>query len=507
VANVDYLSSFVFRIAFSQFFNQAVLSEVKSQMFLSKTTNGFFYNALAERYQNFESTTAGDVITILHTPNFEFSSVDHRLGHSPFYGNFAAAADGLSRSEPSFRTPHLVGRFDVNPSVSLPLLVRGWSLRPEVGMRDTLYSQQRVPLSGVGVASRDPINRKALESSVELRPPALERIFGREILGRKLKHVVEPRVVYRRVVGVDNFSRILRFDEHDVLSDTNEVEYGVVNRLFAKRHSSKAENCNTVSLSPSDRPSPSPLLLPPWEPSDTQPQPQPQPLSRPWEENGPPPKTGNCPAQSPVHDLVDWELAQKYFLDTNFGGALVNGSRNVFTTTADFAGIAFLTSPRHLSPLISRLRIQPGSTIDAEWDLDYDFTSGKINASTAVLNYHIRQFSFGGGDAFLQAPAENSASNGVAQLSRFHQFRMQLGYGRSNKRGLSGAANFGYDAIQGLLQYSAVQATYNWDCCGITAEYRRFALGSVRNDHQYLFTYSLANVGSFGNLLRSQRLY
>ena len=54
VANVDYLSSFVFRIAFTDVYTQAIDSEVRSQIFLSNTTNGFHFNALAERYQNFE---------------------------------------------------------------------------------------------------------------------------------------------------------------------------------------------------------------------------------------------------------------------------------------------------------------------------------------------------------------------------------------------------------------------------------------------------------------------
>ena len=38
----------------------------------------------------------------------------------------------------------------------------------------------------------------------------------------------------------------------------------------------------------------------------------------------------------------------KYFADPTFGGAVVNGSRNVFTTTVDFTGIAF----RHRSAAI-----------------------------------------------------------------------------------------------------------------------------------------------------------
>jgi hypothetical protein len=34
---------------------------------------------------------------------------------------------------------------------------------------------------------------------------------------------------------INNFDRILRFDARDIASDTNEVEYAVVNRLYAKR--------------------------------------------------------------------------------------------------------------------------------------------------------------------------------------------------------------------------------------------------------------------------------
>jgi LPS-assembly protein len=499
VIDVDYLSSFLFKVAFYDVFYQAVNSEVRSQAFLSKTTNGFSYNAFAQRYQNFLSTNTGDVITILHTPSFDFSSVDRELGRSPFYWDFETTAEGLYRSEPSFSTPRLVGRFDANPSLSLPLLFGGWSLRPEVGIRDTLYTEQLVPSSNGGSASRDPINRKALETSVELRPPVLERVFDHDILGRKLKHVIEPRVVYRRVIGVDNFSKILRFDERDILSDTNEVEYGVVTRLFAKRSPSANQNCSTTGLALSNPPSRSQPISTPWEQESESQEPQPGGLQKPGK--------ANCPVGSTARELVSWELAQKYFLDRNFGGALVTGTQNVFTTTADFTAIAFLTSPRHLSPLISRLRIQPGSNIDAEWDLDYDFTGGKINASTAVLNYHIGQISFGGGDTYLRIPGEASVPNTPASPASFHQFRMQLGYGSSKKRGLSGAVNFGFDANQGLLQYSAVQATYNWDCCGITMEYRRFALGTIRNENQYFFTYSLANIGSFGNLVRKDRLY
>src|SRR5262249_44722466 len=152
--------------------------------------------------------------------------------------------------------------------------------------------------------------------------------------------------------------------------------------------------------------------------------------------------------------------AQKYFLDPTFGGALVPGRSNVFASTVDLTGIAFLNQPRHLSPLISRLRIQTSAHTDVEWDMDYDFKQGLVSMSTALLNYRIGPFTLGGGDAFLRVPAETALTNPVP-LQSFNQFRLLLGYGHSGKRGFSAATNFGIDANLNFLQYAAVQTTYN----------------------------------------------
>ena len=56
VSNIDYLSSFLFRLAFNEIFTQAVNSEVKSQVFLAKDENGFSYGGMVERYQDFFQT-------------------------------------------------------------------------------------------------------------------------------------------------------------------------------------------------------------------------------------------------------------------------------------------------------------------------------------------------------------------------------------------------------------------------------------------------------------------
>lgn len=94
VTNIDYLSSFLFRLAFNDVFTQAVYSEVKSQAFLSRSFGGVSVNGMLERYQNYQSTTTGDVITISHAPSFDASSVDQRLGRSPFYWSFDTSRPG-----------------------------------------------------------------------------------------------------------------------------------------------------------------------------------------------------------------------------------------------------------------------------------------------------------------------------------------------------------------------------------------------------------------------------
>jgi LPS-assembly protein len=486
VVNADFLTSYVYRLAFNEVFTQAVDSEVKSRAFLTNTTAGFFNNFLTERYQNFESTNAGDVVTIVHAPTIESSSVDREISRSPFYWSYDVATGGLYRSEPSFQTAALVGRFDLNPRVSLPLHFHDWAIRPEISLRDTIYTQQLAADSDNKTALSNAINRKSLEGSVEIRPPAVSRIFDREFLGRKWKHVIEPSVAYNFVTGINNFSRILRFDDRDILSDTNEVEYGVVNRLYAKRTSTEPEDCGPAGM---------PGLVVGAQ----------APQSRiPWDQK---PDVGPCQAGPQVREVVTWELAQKYYLDPTFGGALIPGTRNVFASTADLTGIAFLTDARHLSPLISRLRIQTNSRTDVEWDLDYDVKKGRINASTAILNYRFGLFTIGGGDAFLQTPTDMLLSGMVQEPQRFDQYRILLGYGHANKRGFTGAANIGFDAHLNFLQYASAQTEYNWDCCGMNVEYRRFALGSVRNENQFRFTFTLANISAIGNLKRQDRLF
>ena len=503
ISNVDYLSSFLFRLAFNDTFAQAINSEVKSEMFLEKDFNGVALGSMVERYQNFFQLAQANGtptnppmfndVEIWHTPSVDASSGDRMLAHTPFEWSFDSSFAGLSRSEPGFTSP-LLERLDFNPEISLPLLFHQWSWRPALAAHATYYTKRFS--AGEAESIPIPITREALDASVELRPPVLEKVFDKEFLGHKWKHVIEPEAIYRYVTGVNNFNQILKFDEHDILSDTNEVEYGFTTRLYAKRKTSSISPCESpmTALAVGGA---APQQATPWQRTSTV-------------------AKAPCVQAPAIREMVTWSLFQKYFLDPTFGGALVPGERNVFTTTEDLTGIAFLTEPRHLSPIVSRLRVATSSRTDTEWDMDYDFRLGRINASTLLVNYNFGPFTLGGGDAFLQIPQTKGATNvGTCASSTansqptcvFQQFRVGLGYGSLIRRGFSGAANFGFDAEINQLQFASLQTTYNWDCCGVTLEYRRYSIGNVREENLFRFNFILANIGSFGNLRPQERLY
>jgi LPS-assembly protein len=81
-----------------------------------------------------------------------------------------------------------------------------------------------------------------------------------------------------------------------------------------------------------------------------------------------------------------------------------------------------------------------------------------------------------------------------------------LEFGKPSGAGFNLGANGSYDFVAGELQYGGVEAVYNWDCCGLSLGYRRFELGTVqsvsRNEHEWLYSFTLANFGGPSNIRR-----
>jgi LPS-assembly protein len=148
-----------------------------------------------------------------------------------------------------------------------------------------------------------------------------------------VKHIIEPRVTYKYVTGIDNFANVIRFDENDLVTNTNQIEFSITNRLLAK------------------------------------------------DKNG------------TISDFLTWQLYYDRYFDPTFGGAVVAGQpdqRNVLLSTIDLTGYAFLDRPRHSSPVVSALRLQ--SKVGVEWRTDYDPLRHGISNSSVTIDGRINQY-------------------------------------------------------------------------------------------------------------------
>lgn len=208
-----------------------------------------------------------------------------------------------------------------------------------------------------------------------------------------------------------------------------------------------------------------------------------------------------------TRELLSWEVKQKYFINEDFGGALVPGRRNVFTTTEELTGIAFLDGARTWSPVVSKLRVQTSANTDVQWQLDYDPVRGRINSSAAFVEYRIGDYFVGLSDTFFRVPANTVTPTLSNQPLVFNQYRYLIGYGHPNKRGFAGGFSMGYDQNLNFLQNATAQASYNWDCCGVSLEYRHIDVPGINVENQYRFAFTLANIGTAGNMRRQERLY
>ena len=85
--------------------------------------------------------------------------------------------------------------------------------------------------------------------------------------------------------------------------------------------------------------------------------------------------------------------------------------------------------------------------------------------------------------------------------------RALLGYGDQTRRGWNTEFGFSYDISQHVFQNQMAQISYNGSCCGIGFEYRRLALGQVRNENQFGLVFRIANIGSFGNVRRQESIF
>jgi LPS-assembly protein len=373
--SVNYISSFNFRQQWSESFNEAVATEVHSIGYLGKNWSDYTLNVVAARLENFQSgelpvtdpvtgetQTETNAVLIRKLPEVQFSGRVHQLGHLPLWFSFDSSTGLMYREQPLFdfngslyqynlleryQTSQFMNRTNLAPSVMSAFHLGAVHFAPRFGIQETYYSQSQSFNPSASQILNQPVYqvvgtdlvRSVRAVSMDVVFPSLERVFQKKtIFGDKLKHVIEPRATYKYVSGIGtDFSRFIRFDETDIVANTNELVLSLTNRIYAKR--------------------------------------------------------GNS-----VDEVFTWELSQARYFDPTFGGALVPGQRNVFLTTEELSAYAFLVNPRSASPIISVLRASPVNRLGIQWRADFDPQTTRLVNSTLSVDYRWSKYFISAGD-------------------------------------------------------------------------------------------------------------
>jgi LPS-assembly protein len=206
---------------------------------------------------------------------------------------------------------------------------------------------------------------------------------------------------------------------------------------------------------------------------------------------------------------MNWEVSQERYFDPTFGGALIPGQPNILSVTEDATPYTFLTRPRNYSPVNSILRFNLPFKTGLDWRLDYDpllhrLTNQNIDASYSVTKLTVASVGY---RVLSPDPLVLGYPDDAAEAGRYlRQISLGLRYGNSLRKGWNFGATAFYDVNLDQLDFLFSQVTYNTDCCGFNFEARRLAFG-LRNENQFLFSFVLANIGTFGNFRRQDRIF
>jgi LPS-assembly protein len=460
VADVDYVSSLAFREVYSPTFTEAVNSEAHQIGFVTKDFNAYSFNIYASRYEDFLSAqlVPGNAVIIRKTPEFSFFGTDKAVGESPFYFSFETSAGGVGRTEPGLELPSLSERLDFHPEVTLRLKeFWGFHLTPSAGVDAARYGTSLDP-------DHDPLTRLLGDFSLDLRPPSLEKVLAWSLWGRRLKHVIEPDIVYRLVKArnPEELANVVRYDDLDILCQTSEVEYSLTNVILARKNV--------------------------------------------------PDGTANAPQ---AQELISWRISQKYYFDPTFGGVLGPNNPIVWEPTLSLTGFHFIPG-RRLSPVVSDLKVAPFSFYDTELKLDLSPNGqGILDAGItsrvkhgvyglAFTDFYINKDTYIG---LVSGTSSSPSTTTTTSTTSYHLLNLLATYGDFNRKGLSGALGVNYNLVQKIAQGGVAQLSYNFGCFGINVEYQRFSLTTLRLENVYRVAISLANIGTFGDFKPRDRLY
>ncbi len=233
VANVDYQSSFDFLRQFDNNFVRAVVSNRSSQVYLSRSWSYFNLNARASRFETFFMKTNNSIIRH-YLPQIGFSSSKIKI-LSPLYFSFSSSFTRWEygwESDYENNTQRSSQDCAFNPAFTIPFTAVPWfTLNSSISSNINYYFKSYAPNTKTIVD--DPVLSHKHAVNFEFIGPVFYRIFFGADKTPKLKHIIEPSVVYRYETPNALSDRIITASGY--YFRYHKVTYGITNRFLLKQ--------------------------------------------------------------------------------------------------------------------------------------------------------------------------------------------------------------------------------------------------------------------------------
>ena len=197
-----------------------------------------------ERNETFSGDSSDNSNTTGSLPRINYSRGEKKIGDLPVYFGATGEYVSLIRNDRFNNVLNERGltRIDLFPTARFPFTKWPYlTFNTVFAYRDTYWSDSQVSETD---ATRvpDPINRRYFTVQSTITGPVFTRIFStpRRTYAQKFKHVIEPTIRLSRVSPIDNFGQIVKLDSTDyVVGSVTSFQYGLNNRLYAKKENSR----------------------------------------------------------------------------------------------------------------------------------------------------------------------------------------------------------------------------------------------------------------------------
>ncbi|MCZ6833158.1 MAG: LPS assembly protein LptD [Acidobacteria bacterium] len=443
------------------------------------------YLALNMRLERREQFFVDDSVVQSRLPEAEIRLRSRRLGRSPLYLSLVSSAAILDKSGTGFPAGSY-GRVDLFPAISAPMSPTPWlDVTPTLQLRETYYTRALDPADPTQFG--DDLAREFMLFDTQFLGPRLSRIFFDDEGNGRLKSTIEPRLTYRylRSPDAEENARILRFDEIDLLpGDLNEIQYGVVSRLFARkvvrtrappdREEGESQGIGSeASQTDMEAPGPSSTGLPGVLREEND-------LSLPLGEE----KEGVI-LTSPV-EIMNVSLTQRFSFDRTLSQEL-----QFLDTDGDGVETLETLAESHFSSVVLNTRINPSRSTSLDARLGYDILESAVSDASFSASLFNPNYGFLNGSWFFRNGLDGRTLNSS---------RLRVTGGTSFFRHkISVAVSLNYDASLSRLQDQRYRVGYDTQCCGFAVEVLdRDFVGTEQKT--YRFVINLRGIGNFLDL-------